>query len=163
MPSPDGLQIGFYKTYWPHLANDVQSIIFQLIEGQIFWEEINIVDLVLIPKIKTSSYPKDFRPISLCNAIYKFVAKILSNRLSTILLSIISENQVAFVKDHLITNVVMVGLDFLYHIHAYKATNNMALKLDMAKAFDRINWSYLYFMLHKFKFPSSFIHIIMYV
>lgn len=88
-----------------------------------------MMDIVLLPIVKTPAHAKDFQPITLCNSIYKILAKILSNRLCIILPNIISDNQVGFVKGRLITNATMVRFDVLHHIYAYKATNNMTLKL----------------------------------
>lgn len=59
-PGPDGLQKGFYKKNWHYVANDVQTLIHYLIEEHRSWKEINMTDIVLIPKLKSPSHPKDF-------------------------------------------------------------------------------------------------------
>lgn len=155
------LHVGFFKAHWNIITRDIQDLILKILNGLVPWQDTNKIDLVLIPKIRNPKQPSNFRPISLCNAIYKVIAQIYSNTISSVVPCLIFENQAGFVKGRLIHDVAMVGIDLLHHIYNRKSTQNMALKLDIVKAFDRINWTYLEFMLQKFNFPASVISIIM--
>ena len=82
----------------------------------------------------------DFRPISLCNTTYKLISKVLANRLKLILPSIITENQSAFIPGRLISDNILIAFDFMHYLnHKNEGKESyMSIKLDMSKAFDRV-------------------------
>jgi len=88
---------------------------------------------------------KDWRPIALCNVLYKLVAKVLANRLKKNLHKCISENQSAFVPERFILDNSMISIEVVHHMKVSKKVRdkNVALKLDISKAYDRIDWLYL--------------------
>lgn len=93
---------------------------------------------MLIPKIKCPLHPSNYRPISLCNVIYKIVAKVLNNRLVGALPSLVFENQTVFIKDRSILDNAMMVINIMHHIYS-NLNLNMVVKLDMEKAFNRVD------------------------
>ena len=105
----------------------------------------------------------DYRPISLCNIIYKIITKTLANRLKKHLPSIIVENQSAFVPDRLIFDNAMVVYELVHYMKNKRVGGNhqMTLKLDMSKAYDRVEWGYLERIMINLSFPSRWIRLVM--
>lgn len=97
---------------------------------------------------------KEFRPISLCSVLYKIIAKSLVNRLKTVPNSIISPSQSAFVPGRLITDNAILEFECIHAVKSKKQGKEgvVALKLDMSKAHDRVEWIYIRKMMEKLGF-----------
>ena len=119
--------------------------------------------IVLIPKVKSPTKVSEYRPISLSNVVYKLASKVLTNRLKTFLPSLITENQSAFLSQRLITDNVPVAFEIMNSITQRRSgkTGSMALKLDMSKAFDWVEWSSLEQIMRKMGFHSKWITMVM--
>ena len=99
---------------------------------------LNSTFLTLIHKCENPSTFVDFRPISLCNLVYKVISKIAALRLKPLLNRTISAQQFGFLKDRQITEPVGITQEIMHSIKT-KNSNVMVLKLDLVKAFDRVN------------------------
>ena len=101
---------------------------------------LNHTFITLILKVKSAKYVIEFRTIALCNILYKLVSKVLANRLKRVLPLIISESQSAFQSDKTILDNILVSFESLHHMKMKKTgkVGHMALKLDMSKAYDKL-------------------------
>ena len=75
----------FYQKFWHIVGNDVTAAVLDFLNSRNMVPEINHTHIVLIPKVKSLEKMSDYRPISLCNVIYKIISKVLANRLKLIL------------------------------------------------------------------------------
>lgn len=106
---------------------------------------LNHAYIVLIPKVEKPRDVLEYRPISLCNIIYRIITKTIANRLKQILHAVISPNQSAFIPNKLITYNIIIGYECLHKIRLSKSKKNrlVALNLYISKAYDRVEWSFL--------------------
>ncbi|WJX93691.1 hypothetical protein P8452_75185 [Trifolium repens] len=128
-----------------------------------FPTSLNLTNIALIPKGESQVSMKDWRPISLCNVIYKLMAKVLANRLKTILDKCISVSQSAFVPGRSILDNVMVAIEVIHYMKTKTKgkAGDVALKLNISKAYDRIEWNYLRGIMLKMGFSNQWVNWIM--
>ena len=162
-PGPDGMSAIFFQTYWHIVGNDFTSAIIDFLNSSNMLSAVNFTHIVMIPKTKSPESMAQFRPISLCNVIYKTISKVLANRLKVILPSIISESQSAFVSGRLISDNILVAFESLHYLKNKRKgkTAHMAAKLDMSKAYDRVEWGYLEALMLRLGLNGAWVRIIM--
>ena len=120
-PGPEGLPPLFYQHVWPTVDGDVTSSILSWPNTSTLPSLVNHTFITLIPKVDSPELVTDFRPISLCNALYKVFSKVLANQLKQFLPSLITENQSAFAKDRLISNNILTAFETLHSMKNYKS------------------------------------------
>ncbi|XP_062116553.1 uncharacterized protein LOC133830553 [Humulus lupulus] len=162
-PGPDGFSSGFYQKFWDVVGEDVIYMVQEFFTSGSFPDHLSETNIVLIPKKSEPESMGDLRPIALCNVVYKVVSKVMANRMKTILNMVISETQSAFVPGRLITDNIMVAFEVMHYLKR-KGTGKdgyMDLKLDMSKAYDRIEWGFLEATMKKMGFGDHWVSLIM--
>ena len=162
-PGPDGMPSLFYQHFWSTVDKDVITLVLSRLNSGTLPHPLNHTFVTLIPKTKNPEYVHQFRPISLCNVLYKILSKLLANCLKTLLPMIITEHQSAFTKDRLISDNIMIAFETLHNLHRYNSKKGgfIALKLDMSKAYGRVEWSFLEELIRKMRFNEKWINLIM--
>ena len=155
-PGPDGMSCLFFQKIWHIINEDVVGAVLSVLHSGHVLRKINFTHVVLIPKINDPRSVSDYRPISLCNVIYKIISKVLANRLKGLLDSVISESQSAFVPGRLITDNVAVAFELLHGLKSKRTgkKGQMAVKLDISKAYDRVEWAFLEQLMAKLGFEG---------
>lgn len=162
-PGPDGLNPDFFQTYWPIVEIDVVQFCRTFLLSGELPQGINSTLVCLIPKVNNPQQMTDLRPISLCNVLMRILSKVMTNRLKPCLNSIISDKQSAFIKGRLLTDNALIAYE-INHFIRRKTQGKVGiagLKIDVSKAYDRLEWSFIENMLLKFGFHYRWISRIM--
>eukprot|EP00253_Pinus_taeda_P022298 PITA_22298 len=155
-PGPDGFTPRFLQVCWQIVEKDLYKMIQKYQYCQKIGGSTNSAFLALIPKEKGANSFSRFRPISLCNIGYKVITKVIANRLKRILPKIIPDNQGGLIQGRqLVDNFVLV--QEVIHSSLNRKEKGMAVKLDLANAFDRVRHSFMFDFLQKMGFGPSFI------
>ncbi|KAL0300235.1 UNVERIFIED_CONTAM: putative mitochondrial protein [Sesamum angustifolium] len=120
-------------------------------------KQVNTTILALIPKVRLPSLVSDFRPISCCNVLYKVITKIIVQRLRSVLDKMISPSQNAFVPGRSIGDNILLAQEIFSGYNRQGLPMRCALKVDLRKAYDTVEWDFLSAVLHLFGFPDIFI------
>ncbi|GAA0149140.1 hypothetical protein LIER_36872 [Lithospermum erythrorhizon] len=136
----DGFNGRLYQSCWSIICDDLVEAVRYFFHGSGIPRGVTSTILALIPKCEGPKSWKEYRPISLCNFFNKIILKILSSRLSKILLTLISPSHGGFVKGRQIQDNSMLAHELAHHIDRKIKKGNVIMKLDMTKAFDKVSW-----------------------
>jgi hypothetical protein len=162
-PGPDGLNANFYHAYWDIIGGDITQTALQILNNGGNPDSFNDTFICLIPKHKNPNIPADYRPIALCNVMLKIITKTIANRIKVILPEIISPQQSAFLPGRLISDNTLIAFETFHHLkhNTNKRKGYVGIKLDMAKAYDRLEWDFIEVTLNTMGFPSNLVQTIM--
>ena len=156
-PGPDGIIPIFYKLYWEYLKNDLYEV-FDFSYGA---EELSysqyLALIILLYKKGIREDIRNWRPISLSNCDVKILTKAFAERLRVVLPHIIDVDQTGCVKGRRIGHSIRLINDVFDELDS----DGCILSTDKEKAFDRIEWKWLFYVLKKYGFGQYFINWIM--
>ncbi|KAH9680917.1 reverse transcriptase domain-containing protein [Citrus sinensis] len=151
----DGMNPAFYQKFWHIVGNDISN--------RAFPATLDDTSIVLIPKKAQPERLDDVRPIALCNVLYKSIAKMLANRMKVVMGSVVSKVQSAFVPSRAITDNILISAEIVHYLKRKRQGKEgvAALKIDMSKAYDRIEWGFLKAIMLRMGFAADWVDLIM--
>ncbi|KAL2225254.1 UNVERIFIED_CONTAM: hypothetical protein Sindi_3094700 [Sesamum indicum] len=155
-PGPDGYSSRFFKAAWPVVGEEVTRAVLDFFSTGKLLKQVNSTILALIPKVHTPMSVNDFRPISCCNVLYKIIAKLLVQKISVLLDKIVSPCQTAFIPGRSIGDNIMLAQELFSRYNQMRLPPRCALKVDIRKAYDTVEWDFLLAVLQLFGFPPTF-------
>ncbi|XP_062099266.1 uncharacterized protein LOC133805147 [Humulus lupulus] len=124
-------------------------------------EELLNTTLSLVPKTDNPSRAVDYRPIACCSTIYKCISKLLCSRLARVLPDLVQLNQGAFVQGRSIAHNILIFQDLIKNYGRSSISPRCAIKIDISKAYDTVDWWFIEDLLKALCFPARFIGWIM--
>ena len=112
-PGPNGFPAFFYQEFWQIVKQDVCNSVQAFFHSGSLLKSLNQTYLTLIPKVTFLEFVSQFRPISLCNVIYKIISKLMVNRLKPFMDTLITPFQNAFISGRSITEISSLLTKFL--------------------------------------------------
>ncbi|KAJ9561654.1 hypothetical protein OSB04_006814 [Centaurea solstitialis] len=146
-PGPDGFSAKFFKSAWEVIGGDVLLAIHNFFYRSRLPKELNHTLLCLLPKSLNATSVTDFRPIACCTVLYKCIAKVLVNRMKPFLDGIIGNYQSAFIPGRKISDNILMAHELVKGYHLNSGPPRCAFKIDLRKAYDMVNWDFLFNML----------------
>jgi len=155
-PGPDGFGACFFQSYWSIVHKEVSEAVVEFFTTGRIHSNFNANSLILIPKSHNADTLEQYRPIALANFKFKVISKVLADRLANILPNIISVEQKGFIKGRNIKECMILASEAINVLDKRSFGGNIAMKIDVSKAFDTLNWDFLINVLHCFGFSQVF-------
>jgi hypothetical protein len=134
--------VEFFSHFFELISEDLLALVESIRSGGRIAGNLNSTFLALIPKSNKPQTFGDYRPISLCNLVYKLISKVIANRIKPILSRNLSAEQFGFLEGRLIHDAIGTAHECIHSIKQ-KHLKALILKLDLQKAYDCVNWDFL--------------------
>lgn len=158
-PRSDGIPAFFYQEYWNTVKFDIFNTVHAFFHSGSLLKSLNHTYITLIPKTALPNDVHHFRPISLCNVVYKIISKLLVNRLKPFMDSLRTHFQNAFIRGRNITNNILIAHEIFNILWKMKRRKMFygALKIDISKAYDRVDYKFLKVVLVAMNFSYKWV------
>lgn len=154
--------MGFYQKSWELVGDNVCDFVIKMWDNPYEITKVNKTDICLIPKVENPTLVTQCRPISLCNTIYKTLSKIVVKRLKVHMNNLISPSQTGFVPGRIIHENIIIAREAMHFMDRMKSKKGaFAIKVDLAKSYDRFSWEFIWNTLQEIKIPESMLNVIM--
>ena len=159
-PGCDGLPAEFYLAFWPEIGYKlVTSLNYCLDKNMLSLSQRRGVITLLEKKGKDPQQIKNWRPVTLLNTDYKILTKSLSRRIEKFIPEVIHTDQSGFVRDRFIGEPIRFVEDLIEKFDR-EDKPGIVMQLDFEKAFDSMEWNFLFEMLKKLNLGETFIRFV---
>ncbi|GKA12810.1 RNA-directed DNA polymerase, eukaryota, reverse transcriptase zinc-binding domain protein, partial [Tanacetum coccineum] len=141
-PHPDGYTSTLFKKILKIVGDDVCLAIREFFMTRKLLGGMNATLISLIPKVSTPNKVSDYRPIACCNVIYKCISKIITDRIKLTLHKLINLNQSAFIQGRVIQENILITHELLKVYDRKSNPSRCCMKIDIAKAYDIMDWNF---------------------
>jgi hypothetical protein len=155
-PGPDGFGAFFFQHYWDIVSKEVINAVLEFFTTSWILPGYNSNIIALLPKTPEASSIDQYRPIAMANFKFKVISKIMADRLASIMPTIVSEEQKGFIHERNIKDCLCIASEAANLLHNKSYGGNLALKIDITKAFDTLDWKFLLKVLKQFGFNEVF-------
>ena len=160
-PGIDGFNAYFFKKSWDTIKQDMYTGVHEFFTNSRMYGPVNCTAVTLLPKVPNATRVKEYRPIACCTVVYKIISKILTNRMKEVRGEVVNEAQSGFIPGRHIADNILLATELIRGYARKHMSPRCIMKVDIRKAYDSVEWSYLETLLHEFGFPNIFIGWIM--
>ncbi|KAL0325149.1 UNVERIFIED_CONTAM: putative ribonuclease H protein [Sesamum radiatum] len=157
---PDRFGAVFFHACWEIIFKDVFGAVTEFFRGVKMPKGFTATSISLIPKTASPTCWSEYRLINLCNVTNKICTKLMTILLGHVLPKVISLSQSGFVPGRLLSDNVLLAQELVHSLESRRPDANVVFKLDMAKAYDRVSWEFLYQVLRRKGFPQHWIDLV---
>ncbi|XP_013624294.1 PREDICTED: uncharacterized protein LOC106330365 [Brassica oleracea var. oleracea] len=156
-PGPDGFSVEFFLSSWDLVGGDLIKAVKDFFLNPDLSHQVNSTVLALLPKVPGASRLSEYRPISLCNTVYKVISKIIGSRLKLITPLAVQRNQVGFITGRLLCENVLLASELVSDFNKPGDVTRGCLQIDITKAYDNVDWQFVLNILDAFELPELLI------
>ena len=161
-PGLNGLHAEFFQHFWHDVKQSVCDEIKNCFAQGCILDYLNETLITLIPKCQCPEILSHYKPINLYNSIYKVISKIIVGRIRSYLSNLITPLQAAFIPRRRDLDNVLIAQEMIYALDRKKGKNGyIAIKVDLEKVYDKLEWSFIHKVLQAFHFPLHLTKLIM--
>lgn len=153
-PGPDGFNVDFFKSGWNIVKQDIMNVVEDSRMNRTILKVLNTSFISLIPKQDNAQTPDMYRPIALCNVVYKIISKVVEKRLKSLLPTLVFVEQSGYVESKQILNNI-IQAHYVVHLLTSNNKARMIMQLDLAKVYDKLKWTYIRKFLIAFGFDHN--------
>jgi len=153
---PDGFTTNFFKACLEVVKQDVYRAVEDSRRLASILKALNATLITLIPKENEAKNPDHYKPIALCNVVYKIISMVIANRLKPLLPTLVSQEQASFVEGRKIMDNIIHAHELIHTLKLQKR-GGMIIQLDLVKTYDKISWHYMVRTLEAFDFTQHWI------